>query len=189
MMVSRPDGFDELDERHVVNSVVWELLNSSSGLLAVTPILMADALQYVFGPLLFVIAVFLILLVLVQRGRGGGLAGAFGGMGGQSAFGAKAGDAFTRVTIIAATVWILLCMASIKFLQPPEGPFGEAADTMELSADPNAKSQPAASEKPAVPEKPAASDPSGATNTPETPAETPAPAEPGADQQPKTADQ
>jgi preprotein translocase subunit SecG len=34
------------------------------------------------------IALFLILLVLVQRGRGGGLAGALGGAGGQSAFGA-----------------------------------------------------------------------------------------------------
>ena len=33
--------------------------------------------------LLFLVAVFLILLVLIQRGRGGGLAGAFGGMGGQ----------------------------------------------------------------------------------------------------------
>ena len=33
--------------------------------------------------LLFLTSVFLILLVLIQRGRGGGLAGAFGGLGGQ----------------------------------------------------------------------------------------------------------
>ena len=51
-------------------------------------------------------AIFLILLVLVQRGRGGGLAGALGGMGGSSAFGAKAGDVFTRITIVAAAIWI-----------------------------------------------------------------------------------
>jgi preprotein translocase subunit SecG len=56
------------------------------------------------------------LLVLVQRGRGGGLTGALGGMGGQSAFGAKAGDTFTRVTMVTATLWILICMAAIKFL-------------------------------------------------------------------------
>ncbi len=49
--------------------------------------------------LLFVTAIFLIVLVLIQRGKGGGLAGAFGGMGGQSAFGTKAGDLFTRITI------------------------------------------------------------------------------------------
>src|SRR5262249_4099165 len=44
----------------------------------------------------------------IQRGKGGGLAGAFGGMGGSSAFGTKAGDIFTRVTMITALVWILL---------------------------------------------------------------------------------
>jgi len=66
--------------------------------------------------LLFVTSVFLILLVLIQRGRGGGLAGAFGGLGGQSAFGTKAGDLFTRITIVVATVWILLCAASVKLL-------------------------------------------------------------------------
>src|SRR3954449_1209040 len=57
--------------------------------------------------LLFVTAVFLILLVLIQRGRGGGLAGAFGGMGGQSAFGTKAGDVFTRITVVVAVLWVL----------------------------------------------------------------------------------
>jgi preprotein translocase subunit SecG len=66
---------------------------------------------------LIVIALFLILLVLIQRGRGGGLAGAFGGAGGQSAFGSKAGDAFTRFTIYLAAVWILLLMIEIKLVQ------------------------------------------------------------------------
>ena len=67
------------------------------------------------GILLSLVALFLILLVLVQRGRGGGLAGALGGMGGSSAFGAKAGDVFTRITIVAATVWIVLCIAATRF--------------------------------------------------------------------------
>lgn len=68
--------------------------------------------QVVFQLLLSAMAIFLILLVLVQRGRGGGLAGALGGMGGSSAFGAKAGDVFTRVTIVAAAVWIFLCIVA-----------------------------------------------------------------------------
>lgn len=72
--------------------------------------------QIILPILLFLTSVFLILLVLIQRGRGGGLAGAFGGMGGQSAFGTKAGDLFTRVTIGTATVWIILCAASVKLL-------------------------------------------------------------------------
>lgn len=70
--------------------------------------------QTVLKLLLGAVAIFLILLVLVQRGRGGGLAGALGGMGGSSAFGAKAGDVFTRVTVVAATIWILLCIAALK---------------------------------------------------------------------------
>jgi preprotein translocase subunit SecG len=55
-------------------------------------------------------SVFLICLVLIQRGKGGGLAGAFGGAGGSSAFGTKAGDVFTRVTMITAAIWISLNM-------------------------------------------------------------------------------
>ncbi|MFZ1933788.1 MAG: preprotein translocase subunit SecG [Thermoguttaceae bacterium] len=66
------------------------------------------------GILLFLTAVFLIVLVLIQRGKGGGLAGAFGGMGGQSAFGTKAGDLFTRITIGVAAFWIILCIISVK---------------------------------------------------------------------------
>lgn len=66
--------------------------------------------------LLLLTAIFLILLVLIQRGRGGGLAGAFGGLGGQSAFGTKAGDLFTRITIGVAAFWIVLCAVSVKLL-------------------------------------------------------------------------
>ena len=47
------------------------------------PVLLAVVWQYLFGALLFLMSLFLILLVLVQRGRGGGLTGAFGGMGGR----------------------------------------------------------------------------------------------------------
>jgi preprotein translocase subunit SecG len=62
---------------------------------------------------------FLILLVLIQKGKGGGLAGAFGGSGGSSAFGSRAGDTFTRITIYTAAVWLLLIMITIKVVQPP----------------------------------------------------------------------
>ncbi len=81
-----------------------------------TPFLIAAFGQTLFKLLLGGAATFLILLVLVQRGRGGGLAGALGGMGGSSAFGAKAGDVFTKITIGAATFWILLCIAATKLI-------------------------------------------------------------------------
>lgn len=68
--------------------------------------------------LLLAMAIFLIALVLIQRGKGGGLAGAFGGLGGQSAFGTKAGDTFTKITIGVAAAWIFLCIVSVQALTP-----------------------------------------------------------------------
>ncbi len=78
-------------------------------------------ITYLIEFLLLILPLFLILLVLIQRGKGGGLAGAFGGMGGQSAFGTKAGDLFTRITIGVAGVWILLCVIAVGY-------FGYAAN-------------------------------------------------------------
>lgn len=66
------------------------------------------AFAVVLQVLILFVGLFLILIILLQRGRGGGLAGALGGMGGQSAFGTKAGDVFTWVTVGTATVWVLL---------------------------------------------------------------------------------
>ena len=71
------------------------------------------------GILLFLTSVFMMLLILVQRGKGGGLTGALGGMGGQSAFGSKAGDVFTKITVITAIIWITLCMLTIAIYNPP----------------------------------------------------------------------
>ena len=71
--------------------------------------------------LVLIVAVLLIFLVLIQRGKGGGLAGAFGGAGGSSAFGSRAGDLFTRVTIVLAGVWVLLIMVHIKVVQSSKG--------------------------------------------------------------------
>ena len=77
------------------------------------PLLFGDFFKFVLEFLLFFTSGFMILLVLVQRGRGGGLTGALGGMGGQSAFGAKAGDVFTRITVFSAIIWIFLCLITI----------------------------------------------------------------------------
>ncbi len=67
--------------------------------------------------LVLLLGIFLILLVLIQRGKGGGLAGAFGGVGGSSAFGSRAGDLFTRITITVAAIWILLTMIQVVVVQ------------------------------------------------------------------------
>ncbi len=97
--------------------------------------------------ILFLLGLFLILLVLIQRGKGGGLAGAFGGAGGSSAFGSRAGDAFTRVTIFVAAFWLLLIMIMIKMIQPHP----PSAIDLPAVTRPEPAEQPA--EKAAVPEE------------------------------------
>jgi preprotein translocase subunit SecG len=74
---------------------------------------LADPLNFI----LLLIGLFLILLVLIQRGKGGGLVGALSGVGGSSPFGSRAGDAFTRITIYVASIWLLLTMLQVRAVQ------------------------------------------------------------------------
>jgi len=74
---------------------------------------LADVLNFV----ILLIGAFLILLVLIQRGKGGGLIGALGGMGGSSPFGSRAGDQFTRLTIYVALIWLFLTMVQVRVIQ------------------------------------------------------------------------
>lgn len=58
---------------------------------------------------LILICGLLILIVLLQKGRGGGLSAAFGGGGGAgSAFGTKTGDVFTWITVVLAGLFMLV---------------------------------------------------------------------------------
>jgi len=77
------------------------------------------------------VGIFLIGLILLQRGRGGGLAGSFGGMGGQSAFGTKAGDIFTKITIAVAIFWIVLACVCILVVNAAAKNGGRAKFTKE----------------------------------------------------------
>lgn len=60
-----------------------------------------------------VLSAAMILVILVQRPTGGGLAGAFGGAAGggtDTVFGGRVGDALTVITIIAFVAWLLLAV-------------------------------------------------------------------------------
>ncbi len=57
------------------------------------------------------VCLFLILVVLVQKPRGGGLVGAFGGQGAvQQAFGSKVGDLLTWFTVGCFTAFLFLAI-------------------------------------------------------------------------------
>jgi len=86
-------------------------------------------------------AVVLILLILIQKGRGGGLAGAFGGPGGHSAFGTKTADIFIKATAVLGAIFFLLSIATAWIMRPEEAP---------------APAEPPAVPAPAVPGTPAA---------------------------------
>ena len=72
---------------------------------------MIAVLQALLFVVMVVLMLFMLLIILLQRGKGGGLVGAFGGMGGNSAFGAKSSDVFMRITIWTTIIWFVLCIA------------------------------------------------------------------------------
>ena len=72
-----------------------------------------DVILAILNFVIVLLTLFLIGIILIQRGKGGGLAGAFGGMGGSSAFGTKTGDVFTKITVGVAIAWILLSMLMV----------------------------------------------------------------------------
>ena len=79
-----------------------------------------------------VVAVLLMIVILLQRGKGVGLAGAFGGTGGHAAFGAKTGDFLTWVTIVGAAVLLLFAIVlnyAYSSAGPAIGPTAGAGQT------------------------------------------------------------
>ncbi len=78
--------------------------------------------QWMLAVLMIGICCFLMLVVLLQRGRGGGLTGAFGGSGGSSAFGAKTGDVFTWITVVVAGIFVVLAVLTNFAMDETERP-------------------------------------------------------------------
>lgn len=90
---------------------IWGGVAIVAGILAAIGAL----LVWLMGPVgamsvgFFVICLLMILIILAQKPRGGGLSGAFGGAGGastQTAFGAKTGDVMTWATIVLFALFI-----------------------------------------------------------------------------------
>ncbi|MDZ4829205.1 MAG: preprotein translocase subunit SecG, partial [Phycisphaerae bacterium] len=75
----------------------------------------------VFTLLFIAVSVAMILIILVQRPQGGGLATAFGGAGGgnDTAFGGRTGDALTAATVGVFTLFLLLAIG-VNITDSPE---------------------------------------------------------------------
>jgi len=116
------------------------------------PFAALDFWAYLLNGIIILVSVVLAFVILIQRGKGGGLAGAFGGVGGSSAFGSRATGQIVQVTLYMALVWVLLIMINVRLLKP--------SDPVELSKQAEASAAAAgADEKPAEPTAPAPTPP------------------------------
>src|SRR5438128_288887 len=69
-----------------------------------------------------IVCVFLILVVLLQQGKGADFAGAFGGGGTQTAFGARgAGTVLSKATTTAAIVFMITSLTLTILISRPGG--------------------------------------------------------------------
>ena len=75
-----------------------------------------------------IVSVLLIIIVLMQASKGGGLAGSFGGATMGTMFGVRrTADFLSRATTILATIFIGLCLVINLFFLPSTGSSWESA--------------------------------------------------------------
>ncbi len=144
-------------------------------------ILAMPLLNYVTATLFILVCILTMLIVLIQKGRGGGLSGAFGGVGGHSAFGAKTGDVFTWITVGLATCFLLLAvLLNFVFVKLPStvGNATQTGTTQSPSGQEGAapRAQPPAGSDAPVSQAPAR--PAGPATPPPVNSPSPAPAGP-----------
>lgn len=117
------------------------------------PLLAFEVSQWLIGLMVvffLFVSLCMMLIVLIQRPQGGGIAGAFGGGGsegaGQTAFGAKTGDVLTTVTIGIFVVFIGSAIALNYLVRPPK-----AIDETTVTAPAGNSATPPATTTPAAP--------------------------------------
>jgi len=129
----------------------------------VFPMLAVTFIMNVVAVLFVLCCLTLILIILIQKGRGGGLSAAFGGGMAGGILGSKTGDFLTWVTITLVGVFLFLAVVMAKFYKP--------SPATDYDVSPQTQQQPVESpEKPApseIPEETAGQPDAGAdTNSP-----------------------
>jgi preprotein translocase subunit SecG len=107
------------------------------------------------------LAVVLVLIVLIQKGRGGGLSSTFGGLS-SSLLGTKTGDFLTWVTISVVALWLLLSVVAAKWFKPEASEFLQGQGQMQ-----SAPAQQSPAMPPAETQQPATSQPQQNSQTTE----------------------
>jgi preprotein translocase subunit SecG len=111
--------------------------------MAVFPVLAVGILMKFVAVLFILVSILLILVILIQKGRGGGLSGAFGGGMASGLLGSKTGDFLTWVTIGLVSVFLFLAVIMAKFYRTGVSTFGEetAAPTRQTTQPARSKTE------------------------------------------------
>jgi preprotein translocase subunit SecG len=86
--------------------------------MALNPILAAGLIMNVLAVLFVICSIVLVLVVLIQKGKGGGLSGAFAGGMASGILGSKTGDVLTWITIGVVSFFIVLALVLDKWWRP-----------------------------------------------------------------------
>jgi preprotein translocase subunit SecG len=82
------------------------------------PLLAAGLIMSVIAGLFLLCSVVLVLVVLIQKGKGGGLSSAFGGGMASGLLGSKTGDVLTWITIGVVGFFLLVALVLDKWWRP-----------------------------------------------------------------------
>ena len=112
----------------------------------ITPVLAAVSplILYSVTTMFVFVCLLLIGVILIQKPKGGGLSGAFGGgaSSAQSAFGARTGDFLTWFTVGAFVVFLVLGITLTLISRPDRGPRPSASSSVPVSAPIPSTTQP-----------------------------------------------
>jgi len=118
--------------------------------MTVFPVLAVSFFMNVVAVAFFICAMVLVLTILIQKGRGGGLGTTLGGGLVSGILGSKTGDFLTWVTIALVGTFLMLAIVMAKFYKPGISDFGagQPQPTQQLPAQ---QELPQSSELPSVP--------------------------------------
>jgi preprotein translocase subunit SecG len=113
-------------------------------MMMVLPCLAVGFFMNLIAVLFVLTCIALILIVLIQKGKGGGLSSAFGGGMGGGVLGSKTGDFLTWVTICLTGVFLFLAVIMAKFYKPSTSDFASSSSQTATQTLPDANSPPLA---------------------------------------------
>ncbi len=126
--------------------------------MALNSLLAAGFIMNVLAVLFLICSVVLILLILIQKGRGGGLSNAFAGGMASGILGSKTGDVLTWITIGVVSFFLIVALVLDKGWRPtlsgssPQAPAPiTTTDTGSPPADQPAPVEPTPANQPGAP--------------------------------------